>query len=57
MTDNGPIEPSAALRTFAKSTYEMYVALTLEGFNEKQALTIIGYFVAAANQANGDDNG
>lgn len=55
MADNGPIEPSAALRTFAKTNYEMFVALTLEGFTEKQALVIIGQFMSAAMNGDADD--
>ena len=43
------VEPPAEFREMAKTTYAMYVALTDEGFNEKQALTIIG-----AMLANGD---
>lgn len=44
---NGPIEPSADARDFAKACYQIFVALTLEGFAEQQALIIIGQMVAA----------
>ena len=44
---NGPIEPSADARAFAKACHEVYVALTLEGFKEQQALVIIGQMIAA----------
>lgn len=43
---NGPIEPSADLRAFARMSYEMFVALAAEGFTERQALTIIGQVIA-----------
>jgi hypothetical protein len=42
---NGPTEPSADLRTMAAFLWQTYVALTLEGFSEQQALTIIGQIV------------
>lgn len=44
---NGPIEPSADLREFALHLRQMYVALTLEGFTEQQAMVIIGTTLAA----------
>lgn len=43
----GPTEPSAGLRTMASAFWQMYVALTAEGFTEKQALAIIGQVIAA----------
>lgn len=46
MTD-GPVEPNADARAFAKACHQTYVALTLEGFTEQQALTIIGQMIAA----------
>lgn len=46
---NGPTEPSADMRQTASLLWQMYVALTLEGFSEQQALTIIGYAIAASN--------
>lgn len=49
---NGPIEPSADARVFAKFCYEMFVALTLEGFSTGEALTIISKMIAA--NAGGD---
>jgi hypothetical protein len=42
-----PIEPSADLRTFASWMRQTYVALTLEGFTEREALVIIGQLLAA----------
>ena len=40
-------EPSADLRLMASTLWQMYVALTKEGFSEKQALTIIGEIIAS----------
>ncbi len=45
---NGPTEPSAVHRTAASAMWQMFVALTSEGFSEQQALTIIGYAIAAS---------
>lgn len=42
---NGPVEPSADLRTMAQFLRQTFIALTLEGFTEQQALTIIGQIV------------
>jgi len=44
---NGPIEPSADAREFAGACFQIYTALTLEGFSEQQALVIIGQMIAA----------
>lgn len=44
---NGPIEPTADAREFAKACHQIFVALTLEGFTEQQALIIIGQMIAA----------
>ena len=44
---NGPIEPSAELRTMANALRQAYIALTQEGFTEQQALVIIGQILAA----------
>jgi hypothetical protein len=46
----GPVEPSADLRTFARMSYEMFVALAAEGFTEQQALTIIGQVIAGSQR-------
>lgn len=43
---NGPTEPAADLRVAASGLWQMYVALTSEGFNERQALVIIGQVIA-----------
>lgn len=40
-------EPSADLRTLAKTLWETYVALCKEGFSETQALTIVGQIIAS----------
>lgn len=45
---NFPTEPSAALREFASSMRQMFVALISEGFSEQQALVIIGQVLAAS---------
>lgn len=44
---NGPIEPSGDLRVFANFLRQMYLALIAEGFDDQQALTIIGQTLAA----------
>lgn len=49
---NGPVEPSADAREFAKACHQIFVALTLEGFTEQQALAVIGQMIAA-NQSGG----
>jgi hypothetical protein len=40
-------EPSADLRQVASGLYELFVALTDQGFNEQQALVILGQVIAA----------
>jgi len=47
MTDNGPTEPSADIRTAASGLRQLYIALTQEGFDDRQALVIIGQILAA----------
>jgi hypothetical protein len=47
MAANVPTEPSADLRQLASSLWQMYVALTLEGFSEQQALIVIGQIIEA----------
>lgn len=42
-----PREPSADIRQAASALRQMYVALTMEGFDERQALVIIGQVLAA----------
>jgi hypothetical protein len=44
---SGPIEPSADLRQAASALRQMFIALINEGFDERQALTIIGHAIAA----------
>lgn len=39
---NHPTEPSSDLRQAASAMWQMFIALTSEGFSEKQALIIIG---------------
>lgn len=51
---SGATEPSAALRQAAAGLWQMFVALTNEGFNEGQALVIIGQ-VLAANSGRGPE--
>lgn len=47
---NGPTEPSADLRQLASTLWQMYVALTAEGFNEQQALIVIGQVLIVNNR-------
>lgn len=49
---NGPTEPAADQRAAASFMWQMFVALTNEGFTEHQALTILGYMMAS-NQNGG----
>jgi len=44
---NGPVEPSADMRQLARACRDMYDALLLEGFDERQALTMLGYVIGA----------
>lgn len=44
---NSQTEPSADLRQMASAIRQMYVALTMEGFDDRQALTIVGQMLAA----------
>lgn len=39
-------EPSADIRIMASALWQMYVALTAEGFSERQALIVIGQIIA-----------
>ena len=45
---NGPVEPAADIRQTASALYQMFVALTAEGFNEQQALVVIGQILSAS---------
>jgi hypothetical protein len=47
--DFGGIEPSADMRTYARTLRQMFVALQLEGFTEQQTLRIIGLAISAVN--------
>lgn len=49
----GPVEPSADTRAGAHAVWEIFVALTNEGFNESQALQIVGTILAAQIQGGG----
>lgn len=53
---NGPTEPNADLRQLASTFWQMFVALTMEGFTEKQALAIIGQVIAAGYSGNKEDS-
>jgi hypothetical protein len=44
---SNPTEPAADLRQMAAALWQMYVALTNEGFTERQALVMIGQMMAA----------
>jgi hypothetical protein len=39
----------------ASGLWQMFIALTHEGFNERQALTIIGYTIAGAQNGGAGD--
>ena len=45
-----PVEPSADLRMMASTLRQMHVALTMEGFTEREALMIIGQCIAAGGR-------
>jgi hypothetical protein len=47
MVANGPMEPSAEMRKGANRLRQLFIALTNEGFTEKQALVIIGQILAS----------
>lgn len=49
-----PTEPSAELRQMASLFWQTFIALTGEGFNEHQALVIIGQMLAGAQGGNSD---
>lgn len=44
---NGPIEPSADIRAAAHSIREIFLALVMEGFDERQPLIIVGQVLAS----------
>ncbi|MBF6410926.1 hypothetical protein [Nocardia farcinica] len=48
------VEPSAHARTFATTTFDYFTALTQAGFTERQALAVIGSFLAALTPREGD---
>lgn len=50
MSENGPIEPSADIRMAAHAVRELFLALTMEGFDERQALIVVGQVIAAQSQ-------
>lgn len=45
------IEPTAEIRELASALHQTFVALTREGFTEKQALAIIGQMLAASGDS------
>jgi len=46
-------EPSADIRMFASLMWQTYIALTLEGFSEQQALIVIGQMLVANMRGGG----
>lgn len=52
---NGPIEPRADFRIAGRELFQYFTALTIEGFTERQALTILGHVLAAVAQQGGGD--
>jgi len=51
---NSPIEPSADARSLAHTFREMFIALTAEGFTERQALQLIAEMMK--NAGTGDES-
>lgn len=45
---NGPQEPNSAARAAAAMLRQYHLALLQEGFTRTEALTIVGYAIAAA---------
>lgn len=45
-----PTEPAAELRQAASGLWQLYVALTNQGFTERQALVVIGHVLANQQQ-------
>lgn len=43
-----PVEPSAEIRELAAVVRQAFIALQLEGFDERQALAIVGQILAAS---------
>ncbi len=43
------VEPSADLRQLASALRQTFIALTMEGFTEQQALTIVGQILASSS--------
>lgn len=54
--DNDAVEPAAAVREAAHGIREIFIALTMEGFTEKQALVVVGQMMAAAFNASNDES-
>lgn len=50
---NSEMEPNAELRQMAAQLRQMYVALTDQGFNDQQALVIIGQVLSAGQKGRG----
>lgn len=48
MTNRDQTEPNADQRAAAANLWQMYVALTKEGFSEQQALVVLGQVLLAA---------
>jgi len=48
VVSNGPIEPNADMRVMANALRQMFLALIQEGFNEQQAMQIVGVTLAAS---------
>jgi len=52
---NNRVEPSAVARAAAREMHEMFIALTDEGFTEKQALELLANMLKNAAEMNQDD--
>lgn len=46
-------EPSADIRLMASFLYQLFVALTEQGFSESQALTVVGDTISTAIHGDG----
>ena len=49
---NAPQEPSADIRQAASAIRQIFVALMMEGFDERQALVIVGQVLATGQSGN-----
>lgn len=55
MEDKGPNDPVTPLMEGAVATYELFLSYREAGFNESQALQLVGMFLTAAYKENRDE--